>query len=66
MTLQPDLTDTGLYRNADFTPAPEDDAHLLAEDTADALSYILSLRKDVVITETTIRPQRNRIVKKAK
>lgn len=64
VTLQPDLTDTALYRNADFTPAHESDAHLLAEDTADALCYVLNLRRDVVVTEITIRPQKNRIVKK--
>lgn len=64
VTLQPDLTESNLYRNADFTTASEEDARLLPEETADALMYILSLRSDVAVTEMTLRPQRNRICRK--
>ncbi len=64
ITLQPDLTETNLYRNADFTTASEEDSRLLPEETADALMYILSLRSDVAVTEMTLRPQKNRIQRK--
>ncbi len=64
VTLQPDLTETSLYRNADFQTAPEEDARLLPDETADALMYLLHLRSGVVVTEMTIRPQKNRICRK--
>ena len=61
-TLLPDMTDTNLYRNADFTADPE--ACLFAEDIADTISYILSCGAHMNITELTIQPQKHRIQKK--
>lgn len=64
VTLQPDLTESNLYRHANFTTASENDARLLPEETADALMYILRLRSDLAVTEMTLRPQKNRIKRK--
>ena len=44
ITIHPDLTDTALYRNADFTPDPAPDC--------------------MVVTDITLRPQRNLIRRK--
>ncbi len=61
-TLLPDMTDTNLYRNADFTADP--DACLFAEDIADTVLYALSAAEHLNITELTIQPQKHRIKKK--
>lgn len=63
-TILPDMTDTNLYRNADFEASKEANARLVPEDIADAVRYILSADPHMVITEFTVRPQFHRIKKK--
>ena len=65
VTIYPDMTKTDLYRNADFTCASDEDCHILAEEVADAVRYILEARDGLVIPEITLKPQRNRIVRKS-
>lgn len=60
----PDMTDTELYRHADFTADPAMDAHLEAEDVADAVEYALITRAGTCVPEITLRPQLHRIKKK--
>lgn len=60
----PDMTDTALYRNADFEADPQWDAHLNPEDVADAVRYALSVREGSCVPEIMIRPQLHRIHKK--
>lgn len=61
-TLLPDMTQSKLYRNADFTA--DEAACLYPEDIADTVSYILSCGEHLNITELTIQPQKHRIQKK--
>jgi len=61
-TLLPDMTQTNLYRNADFTA--DEAACLFSEDIADTISYILSRGEHMNVTELTIQPQKHRIQKK--
>jgi len=61
-TLLPDMTQTNLYRNADFTA--DEAACLFPEDIADTISYVLSCGNHVNVTELTIQPQKHRIQKK--
>ena len=61
-TLLPDMTQTNLYRNADFTA--DETACLFPEDIADTIFYVLSASEHVNITELTIQPQKHRIKKK--
>jgi len=61
-TLLPDMTLTGLYRNADFTA--DETACLFPEDIADTVSYVLSCGNHINVTELTIQPQKHRIQKK--
>ena len=60
----PDMTDTELYRHADFTADPAMDAHLEAEDVADAVEYALTIRAGTCVPEIILRPQLHRIKKK--
>jgi hypothetical protein len=60
----PDLTDTNLYRNADFGVSEHPDARLLPEDVAKAVTDLLSVRDGALISELVIRPQRNEIRRK--
>ncbi len=64
ITLHPDLTDTELYRNADFTPRDEADYRLTPEEVAGAALQALNARDGLVVTDITLRPQRNGIVRK--
>ena len=61
-TLLPDMTQTELYRNADFMA--DEEACLFAEDIADTVSYVLSQEDHMNFTELTIQPQKHRIKKK--
>jgi len=63
-TILPDMTDTNLYRNADFEASKEENARLLPQDVAEAVRYILSCDPHMTITEFTVRPQLHRIEKK--
>ena len=63
-TIMPDMTDTKLYRNADFKADEDENARLLPEDIAKAVDFILHLDPHQVITELTVRPQLHRIGKK--
>ena len=59
VTINPDMTDTPFFDKLRFKPS----LGLIANDIADSVEHILSMRKGVVVTEYTIRPQRFGIVK---
>ncbi|MGN0506065.1 MAG: SDR family oxidoreductase [Lachnospiraceae bacterium] len=61
-TIQPDMTKSDLYRNADFTA--DEDACLFPEDIAEAVSFLLSQPEHLVTTKLTVQPQKHRIKKK--
>ena len=61
ITLHPDLTDTALYRNADFTPVDDPEYSLQADEVADFAWQAISARDGLVVTDITVRPQRNGI-----
>lgn len=60
----PDMTETSLYRNADFEADTAMDAHLTPEDVADAVEYALTVREGTCVPEIILRPQLHRIRKK--
>lgn len=60
-TIQPDMTQTSLYRNADFTT--DESACLFPEDIAEAVSFLLSQPEHLVTSKLTIQPQKHRIKK---
>lgn len=66
VTVQPDMTKTELYRNADFCEGEEETSYLLPEEVAEAVRFVLSGREGMVVTELTVRPQLHRIRRKGK
>ena len=62
--LHPDMTDTNLYRDADFMCSEVDGCALHSAEVADAVRYVLSQREGVVVPDITIRPQYHRIARK--
>ncbi len=64
VTIFPDITQTNLYRNADFREGDETESYLLPEDVADAVEWILSQREGVIVTDITLKPQIHRIKRK--
>lgn len=66
ITIEPDMTETDLYRNADFTTGEEETSRLLPEDVADAVLFALHQPARSVIRTLTIRPQIQRIRRKVR
>lgn len=65
VTISPDMTQTNLYRNADFREGDEPASYLLPEDVADAVEWILGQRGGVVVTDISLKPQIHRIKRKS-
>ena len=57
----PDMTDTNLYRNADFTADEDPWCHLEPQDIADAVKAALDMSLYSCVTRLTIVPQKMRI-----
>ncbi len=64
VTMFPDMTQTNLYRNADFREGDEAASYLLPNDVADAVEWILDQRDGVIVTDITLKPQLHRIKRK--
>lgn len=62
-TVSPDMTQTNLYRNADFREGDNTDTYLLPEEVANTVAFILSQREGMAVTEVTLKPQRHQIQK---
>lgn len=62
--LIPDMTETNLYRNADFKADESDGCCLYPIDIANVVEQILSQRNGIVAKEIIIQPQFHRIQKK--
>ncbi len=64
ITIHPDMTDTALYRNADFTPKEDEKYCLSAESISQALKFALSTNENTVVTDITLKPQLKGIKKR--
>lgn len=62
--IHPDLTDTELYRNADFTVSGDKISCLAAEEVAAVIMQCINSREGMVFTDITVRPSLNVIKKK--
>lgn len=60
----PDMTDTRLYRHADFAADPSEGAHLEPEDVAEAVRFVLEEPVHLCIPKLVISPQYRRIARK--
>lgn len=64
ITISPDMTQTNLYRNADFQEGDAPESYLLPEDVAGAVEWILRQREGVIVSDITLKPQLHRIKRK--
>lgn len=64
VTISPDMTQTNLYRNADFREGDEPESYLLPEDVAGAVEWILGQRDGVIVADIVLKPQIHRIKRK--
>ena len=63
ITIEPDMTDTNLYRNADFTCSMDEGCYLSPEEVASAVNYAIN---SGCVTNITLKPQFHRIARKEK
>ena len=66
ITIHPDLTDTDLYRNADFRPGTAEDTVLSPDEVAEAVIWAVHQREGLVVRDITLRPQRLQINRDSK
>ena len=64
VTISPDMTQTNLYRHANFREGDEPESYLLPEDVAGAVEWILGQREGVIVTELALKPQLHRMKRK--
>jgi len=62
--LHPDMTETDLYRNADFETSDEEGCYLTPEDIKEAVRFCLDRRPGSLVTKMSISPSKNRIKRK--
>lgn len=62
--IMPDMTDTELYRSADFACDQSEGACLYPADVAKAVMEVLHMRSGALISEIVLQPQIHRIRKK--
>lgn len=63
ITIEPDMTDTNLYRNADFTCSMDEGCFLSPEEVSAAVNYAIN---SGCVTNITLKPQFHRIARKEK
>ena len=65
LTLQPDMTESGFYTEANFEPERTPDTCLGAVEVAKLAVWMLSMRTGSLVTSLTVRPQKHRIKRKS-
>lgn len=56
--INPGMVDTGFFAHLSFRPGADEDAHLTADDVAQAVWLMLSARKGAAIDEINLSPQK--------
>jgi len=64
--INPDMTESNFYDDLRFDVSKKEDEKLFAEDIADSVQHILTMRKGAVVSEYTIRSLKFGISKKVK
>lgn len=57
--INPGMVKTDFFQSLTFEPGEHESQHLLAEDVADAVSYIINARKGIIIDEINLNPANN-------
>lgn len=63
-TIHPDITNSSFYDNLDFTYEEGADTVLYTEQIADAVEYAVTASDNLVVSDITLHPQKNRIKRK--
>jgi short-subunit dehydrogenase len=64
VTIQPDMTKSNFYRNADFCEGDGSDTYVEPQEIAQTVDFILNQREGLVISDITIKPQKHQIKRK--
>lgn len=64
VTIQPDMTKSNFYRNADFCEGDSSDTYVDPQEIAQTLDFVLNQREGLVISDITIKPQKHQIKRK--
>lgn len=64
--IHPDMTQTNLYRNADFKEGEDPMSWLSPKEVAQSVAFILNQREGMVVSDLTLQPQLHRIQRKKK
>lgn len=64
INIEPDMTETNLYRNADFEADDNEAARLLPEEVAEVVWFTINQRDGIAVTDITVKPQLHRIKRK--
>lgn len=64
ITIHPDMTKSNFYRNANFEQSDDEDTYIIPEEVAQAIEMVLSQRDGLVLTDITLRPQKQKIKRK--
>lgn len=65
-SILPDMTDTNLYRDSDFTVDDDVMAYLKPEDVSSVVDFIINAPDNQVLSQVTLKPQLKRIKRKSK
>lgn len=57
--INPGMVKTDFFQSLNFEPGEHESQHLLAEDIADAVNYIINARKGIIIDEINLNPANN-------
>ncbi|MCB1156298.1 MAG: SDR family oxidoreductase [Leptospiraceae bacterium] len=64
VNIHPDITRTHFFDELNFQESEDRETFLLPEDIADVVKFIIERKKELVITDITIKPQKHRLDKK--
>lgn len=64
VAIHPDMTKSNFYRNADFEQSDDEETYIDPKEIAQAVKMILYQRESLVISDITLRPQKQRIKRK--
>ncbi|MCC5833040.1 MAG: SDR family oxidoreductase [Chlamydiales bacterium] len=61
--INPGVVRTGFFDSLAFSPGEDPSEHLLADDIADTIAYVLRARREAVFDEITLNPKKTKILK---
>lgn len=66
ININPDITNTAFFDDLHFKPSTDPQTYIEPSDIADIIENVLGLRRNTVISDITVEPQKFQIIKKKK